>query len=393
MRLIETATRRRVTIAMFTIAIGIFGLVSLSQLKLNLLPDLSYPTLTVRTEYVGAAPVEIENLITKPIEEVLGVVKNVQEINSISRTGQSDVVLEFAWGTNMDVARQDVRENLDALALPLDAERPLILRFDPSLDPVMRYGIYYTGDAPTNERSAPAGANATLVAASSGTASSGTPLPASRALADTDEGALTILRRFADEQVKKRLESTAGVAAVKISGGFEDEVQVLVDPDNLDKYNLTYNDVASVLRAENVNLSGGRLEEGTQQYLVRTVNQFESVSEMADVIVDASGITPVYLRDVATVQLGHKEREAVTRINGREAIEIAIYKEGDANTVTVARAARTEADRLDDILPAGTAMTVVYDQSTFIKNSIDNVVNAALIGGLLAVSDSVPVPA
>jgi HAE1 family hydrophobic/amphiphilic exporter-1 len=139
MKLIEISTRRRVTIAMFTIAVLLFGTVSFFRLKVNLLPSLSFPTLTVRTEYVGAAPAEIENLITKPVEEALGVVKNVQQVRSISRSGQSDVVLEFAWGTDMDFASLDVREKLDVLQLPLEVERPIILRFDPSLDPIMRF--------------------------------------------------------------------------------------------------------------------------------------------------------------------------------------------------------------------------------------------------------------
>ncbi len=135
MKIIDLSTRRRVTVAMFTIGILLFGFVSLSRLKINLLPDLSYPTLTIRTEFTGAAPAEIENLISKPIEEALGVVKNVKQVRSISQSGQSDVILEFAWGTNMDYASLDVREKLDAIQLPLDAERPVILRFDPTLDP------------------------------------------------------------------------------------------------------------------------------------------------------------------------------------------------------------------------------------------------------------------
>ena len=130
MKIIEISTRRRVTIAMFTIAVLLFGAVSFQRLKVNLLPDLTYPTLTIRTEYAGAAPVEMENLVTKPVEEALGVVKNVNEVRSISRSGQSDVVLEFAWGTDMDYASLDVREKLDALQLPLEVRRPVILRFD-----------------------------------------------------------------------------------------------------------------------------------------------------------------------------------------------------------------------------------------------------------------------
>ena len=141
MKLIDFSIRRKVTIAMFTIGIILFGFVSLSRLNINLLPELSYPTLTVRTEFEGAAPAEVENLVSKPIEEALGVVKNVQQVSSISRPGQSDVTLEFAWGTDMDFASIDVREKLDALQLPLEVERPVILRFDPTLDPIMRYAF------------------------------------------------------------------------------------------------------------------------------------------------------------------------------------------------------------------------------------------------------------
>ncbi|NBB74064.1 MAG: MMPL family transporter, partial [Bacteroidetes bacterium] len=371
MKLVHLATRRRVTIAMFTVAVILFGSVALSRLNINLLPDLSHPALTIRTEYDGAAPAEIENLITKPIEEALGVVKNVQTIRSVSRAGQSDVILEFAWGTDMDYASLDVREKIDALQLPQDVRRPVILRFDPSLDPIMRFAL--AKRAPPDE---------TLLADASKDASLGQ-------LADDyslDERNLKVIRRFADEEVKRDLESALGVAAVKVSGGLEDEVQVLIDQEKLSQLNLTMQRVAQVLQSENVNLSGGRLEEGVQQYLVRTLNQFQTVEEIGDVIISPEGRAPVYLRDVANVQLGYKERETITRINGTEAVEIAIYKEGDANTVAVAEAVEQRLQQeVNDKLPADMALTKVYDQSTFISNAVDEVVNAGLIGGVLAI--------
>jgi HAE1 family hydrophobic/amphiphilic exporter-1 len=123
---------------MAAVALLLFGLIALGELKVNLLPELSYPTLTVRTEYQGAAPAEIETLVTRPVEESLGVVKNVVTIRSVSRANQSDVILEFAWGTDMDYAALDVREKLEALQLPLEADRPLLLRFTPATDPTMR---------------------------------------------------------------------------------------------------------------------------------------------------------------------------------------------------------------------------------------------------------------
>ncbi len=141
MNIVEAATRRRVTVGMVTLTMVLFGLIALAGLKVNLLPDLSYPTLTVRTEYEGAAPVEMENLISQPVEEAIGVVKNLRKIHSISRTGQSDVVLEFAWGTNMDQASLDVRDKLDILQLPLEAKKPILLPLIPRRDPIMRLSL------------------------------------------------------------------------------------------------------------------------------------------------------------------------------------------------------------------------------------------------------------
>lgn len=369
MNLVDISIRRRVTISMFTLAILLFGFVSFFRLKINLLPDLTYPTLTIRTEYTGAAPAEIENLITKPIEEALGVVKNVQQVRSISRSGQSDVLLEFAWGTNMDYASIDVREKLDILQLPLEAQKPIILRFDPSLDPILRFGFFKkekaqlaTGEAQVQPVSFTPAANGVL-----------------------HEDELKYLRRFADEQIKKDLESALGVAAVKISGGLEDEIQVAVDQAKLAQLKLPLEEVARVLGAENVNLSGGRLEEGVQQYLVRTLNQFRTVEEIGDVIVASRGGKPLYLRDIATVRHGYKEREAITRLNGVEAVEIAIYKEGDANAVSVARGVEKRLVQLRKNLPATLELVKVYDQSTFISQSVNDVISAGWQGGLLAI--------
>ena len=130
-KLIKIATERRVTIWMFTVAVLLFGMVSLNRLSVNLLPDIAYPTITIRTELTGAAPLEVENLLTKPIEEAVGVIRNVRLVRSVSRSGQSDVTLEFTWGTDMDIAGVDVREKVDIIQLPLEAKRPMLLRFDP----------------------------------------------------------------------------------------------------------------------------------------------------------------------------------------------------------------------------------------------------------------------
>ena len=356
MKVVEFATRRRVTILMVTVAIVLFGFVSLSRLKLNLLPDLSYPTLTVRTDLPGAAPLELETLITRPIEESVGIIRNVRSVRSVSRAGQADVILEFAWGTDMDLAGIDVREKIDLLQLPLEASRPILLRFDPSTEPAMRYAFVDTDDFAEANPGESGGVER-----------------------------LKSLRRFADDRLKPDLESVDGSAAVKVSGGYEDEIQVFVDQQKLAQLNLSIDKIAERLREENVNLSGGRLEQGTQRFLVRTLNEFTSVQAMSDAIIANIDGKPVYLRDVATVSSGYKDREAITRVNGRESVELAIYKEGDANTVQLASGIRTRIEELGKALPSGSELKLVYDQSKFISSAIGEVREAALIGGVLAI--------
>ncbi len=349
MNLVAFATRRRVTVGMTTLTLVLFGLIALAGLKVNLLPDLSYPTLTVRTEYEGAAPIEIESLVSQPVEEALGVVKNVRRIHSVSRTGQSDVVLEFTWGTDMEMASLETRDKLDVLTLPLESKKPVLLRFNPSTDPIMRLG---------------------LTGASTG---------------GFNEAELKQLRRFADDELKKRLEPVTGVAAVKVGGGLEDEIDVALDQQKLAQLGLTVADVVARLRSENVNVSAGRIDEGSQRYLVRTINQFTDLGQMREMLVKVADGVPVRLRDIAEVRQAYKEREGIVRIDGREAIELAIYKEGDGNTVAVATAVKAALEKLRSTLPPGAGLSTIDDQSVFIQHSLDEVRNDALIGGTLAV--------
>ena len=379
MSLIEFSTRRRVSIAMFTLTLVLFGLISWSSLKVNLLPDLSYPTLTVRTEYTGAAPSEIENLVTEPVEEAVGVVKGLRKLHSISRPGQSDVVLEFAWGTDMDQASLDVREKLQNLNLPLDVLPPVLLRFNPSTEPIMRLVLSVPADFK----------------------------------GDT-EAELIRLRRYADDELKKSLEPVDGVSAVKVGGGLEDEVQVRLDERRLAELNLPASTVIDRLAQENVNISGGRIAEGSERYLVRTVNQFRSLDEMRGLLISNQNGVPIRLRDVADVVQSHKERESIIRLRGSEAVELAIYKEGDANAVTVAHAVRdrlAQLQKVGETAPQGGSgfgkpaaptsaaaalevgdyllgtytLRTIQDTSIFIENAIHEVRNEAILGGMLAV--------
>ena len=389
------STSRPVAVLMVFVAAVVFGFFSYGRLPVTLMPELSYPTLTVRTEYPGAAPEEVENDVSRPIEDALGVVGGLTRISSVSRAGVSDVVLEFSWNTDMSDALQDTLEKLDLVFLPSEAERPLILRFDPSLDPVMELSLSGHGEAYTGE------------------------------------DGLRRLRRIAELQVRRALEPVKGVAAVRLRGGLEEEIHVLVDEEQLRRTGLSVSRVIDRLRQENVNVAGGTIKEGRTEYMVRTLNEFQSLEQIADVVVARIEERDVRLRDLATIKVGHKEREIMTRTEGRESVQIDIYKEADANMVAMAERVRERLGKFDldaylkeqaagpdakkeekkkfsfgpqdengggrgfgrkneglteQLYKAeGSLLEVVADRSLFIDSSIQEVRSTAIIGGLLAV--------
>ncbi|MBZ0112785.1 MAG: efflux RND transporter permease subunit [Thermoanaerobaculia bacterium] len=345
MRLVDLSTRRPVTIFIFAVASVIFGAVALQRLSIDLLPSISYPSLTVRTQYVGAAPVEIENLVTRPVENSVGVVNGVERVSSSSRSETSEVTLEFEWGTNIDLAALDVRERLDVLVLPDDAERPLLLRYDPSLDPILRL-----------------------------------------ALSGQDD--LMQLRRLAEDEVKRSLERIDGVAGVVVSGGLEEEIQVQIDERKLASLGLTIAQVVSRLDEENVDLTGGRLLEGQNEVLVRTVNELTRPEDIERIVLQSSPSGAIRVRDVATVVRSYADREIITRVDGVEAVEIAIYKEGGTNTVAVSRSVHEGLSELEQRLvrvAPDAKLTLVSDQATYIQQSVEEVLTTAVTGGLLAI--------
>lgn len=346
MKIVKFSITRPVSVFMFMVAAVIFGLISYSKLNLNLLPKISYPTLTIRTEYPGTAPSEIENIISKPIEETAGVVDNVIRISSVSRAELSEVTVEFAWHTNMDFATLKLREKLDLIRLPVNATKPVILRYDPNQEPIMKLGITGASDADLGRT-----------------------------------------RFVAERELKQALESIPGVASAAVSGGLEDEIHVDIDERQLSLLNIPITTVANRLAQENVNLSAGILKQKDSQYLVRTVNQFVSVEEIKDIIVEKRENILIKLGNVADVYRGYKERKVISRINGREGIEVAIYRAADANTVNVANAVmdKLENIRANILRPRGMDFMVITNQAKFIESTIQEVKQTALIGGILAV--------
>lgn len=375
------AARRPVAVGVVFLAAVLFGWLSYFQLPVNLMPELSYPTITVRTEYPGAAPEEVENEISRPLEEALGVIGGLERISSISRAGVSDVVLEFQWDITVADAVQDTLERLDQVLLPEAAERPLVLRFDPSLDPVIELALTGTGERYAGE-----------------------------------EG-LRSLRRLAERQVKRELEPIKGVAAVQVRGGLEEEIHVRLDRAALARSGLSPRQIVRRLAEENVNVAGGTLEEGSVEYMVRTLNEYTTVEEIAATIVSAPDGRPVRLGDLGEVAWAHAERRIQTRVlaagGGGESVALDLYKEGDANMVALSRRVREALGRIEDAAeraepstpgppdaeeaeePVGIAgrlfaeegarLEIVADRSVFIERSIAEVRNNAVVGGLLAV--------
>lgn len=370
---------RPVAISMLMIALGVFGVVSFAKLPVDLLPEISYPTLTVRTSYPGAAPEDIEDRISTRLQEALATLPNLVETTSISRAGTSDVLLEFDWGTQMTFAVQEVRDRLDGVFLPAEAEKPLILRYDPNLDPILRFGV-----APPEGR------------------------------AGTDEDTLIRLRWLAENRIKRELEGIRGVAAVQVRGGMEEEIRVRVDPFRMAALDLDPALIGQRLAQENLNASGGKIREGSTDYLVRTLNEFQDVEEIRDLAVARVGNAVVRVRDIATVDRTHAEREVVTQLNGREAVEVAIYREAGANIVEVSRrvresvlgnaeqaeAARKNAGKRVEEIPwyersklnfvswnlrDDASIELLSDQSTFIADAVDEVKQSAVLGALFAV--------
>ncbi|MBT5737183.1 MAG: efflux RND transporter permease subunit [Planctomycetes bacterium] len=334
--------RRPVTVGMITIAAFTFGVLSLGRLPIELLPDITYPTLTVQTELPDASPQEVEQLVTEPIEDVVGVVQGLRRYISESRAGVSEVVLEFSWDTDMQRASLDVREKLDLVNLPDDARAPLVFRFDPSLDPMMRLAL--TG---------------------------------SRSVAD--------LRKLAELRVKRSLETLDGVAAARVIGGAEDEVLVNLDSKKLDILGISVQNVAQRLAQENVNRSGGEIRDQQTAYRLRTVNEFQSLEDIEDVIVRHGESGTLRVRDIGTAAIVPKDEEILVRVNGKPAVQIDLYKEGDANAVSVAKGVRARLETIvKDRSLSGCEMEILADQARFIEDSIASVESTAMVGAMLA---------
>ncbi len=343
-KLIEICVRRPLGVLMLVLFVSILGFISLSKLKLDLYPNIQFPIIMAFTSYEGAGPEEIENLITKPLESAISAVPNVKKVRSTSSTGSSMVMAECNFGTDMDFTNLKMRERIDMIkrVLPDDAEEPMLFKFDPSMMPIVFYGI-----------SSPKG------------------------IADAT--------RLADNKIKNRLERVPGVASVSLMGSLTREIQILLSTEKMNYYHISPGYLIQSLRGENLNLPGGIIKSGRNEMVLRTIGEFQSVEDLKSVKITLPSGSIIPLQEIAEIRDSYHEQKQYSRINGDNSIMMMLMKESDANTVLVTREVRKTLEELQTELEGQIKFDKILEQADYIEQSLNNVTQNALIGALLAV--------
>ncbi|MGM0471228.1 MAG: efflux RND transporter permease subunit [Bacillota bacterium] len=344
MKLSDFAVDRPVTTVMILLVIILLGGIAYTELSVDLFPDMTTPIVSISTEYEGAAPEEVEQSITRPLEEGVATVDGIDSVRSTSKEDLSQVTLEFDWGTDMDMAAVDVREEVSLIKskLPDAANDPIVRKVDLDQTPILIIGV------------------------------------------SSDQRGGVELKELAEDNIKDRLERISGLASANVISSEERQINIDVDRKALEKYNLDIDQVVNVLQEENVNLPGGDITERPTEYLLRTEGQFDKLTEIEDVIIDMRDETPIRISDVAEVEDGFADRDLYVRLNGEKNVGIMVTKQSDANTVEVIDQAKAELEKIEQELPSDITLGIARDQSDYIKDSITTVQENVIIGGLFA---------
>ncbi|UCE07614.1 MAG: efflux RND transporter permease subunit, partial [bacterium] len=355
MHITEISVKRPVTVIVICLAVILLGIYSYHKLSVDFLPDIDIPKLIVKIECAGASAQDVEQNVTQRIEAVLCTLQEVHKVRSISRDGIAYINVEFNWGTDMDIAFIQVRSKLDRVqeALPEFVDRPTIMRFDPSSTPIMTLVI--TGDRIKNPKSQ-----------------------------QDYQRALVELKDVASSIIKRRLEQIDGIAYVMVTGGLDREIQIQLDNKKCLAFEITFSDIETALRRFNVSTTGGSIRDGNFQYPIRIQAEFTTTDEIYKIPVKyLSNDHIVYLQDVARIIDGFKERSGFTRLNRHEVITLFLYKETGANTVQASQKVYQTLTHLFTEYPEFKILPM-YDQAKFIQESIDNVLQSLLLGGIFA---------
>ena len=338
------AIERPVTMFMISMVIILLGAISLTRLPVDLMPDTQMPTITVRVNYQGVGPLEMEELVTRPIEQAVSAVAGLERVDSTSSEGNANVRLNFAWGSDLSEAADEVRTRLDRVRgrLPEDADPPTVFKFDSTAMPIMGIGVQGDFDPVT-------------------------------------------LRELAQNDLSPRLERVAGVAAVTINGGLRRQIRVDLSREKLTALNLSPDRVIQILRTENQNIPLGEVNDADRTLLLRSPGQFTNIDEIRSIVVMTRDGVPVYMRDIADVRDTTEDRRSFMRIDGINGIRMQVTKQSGTNTIQIAEGVKREVDRINSEVD-GIRLQVLDDQSRFIERAIGNVQEHAMIGGLLVIA-------
>ncbi|AEM21045.1 putative acriflavin resistance protein [Brachyspira intermedia PWS/A] len=321
----------------------ILGVVSLSKLAVDFLPDMELPYITVSTEYENAGPEEVEKSVTRIVENAVATVSDINTITSTSEEGKSSVFIEFNWGTDLAVATADVREAIDGIknSLPDDADSPTVLKFSTDMTPIMEIAFFGTDNL---------GALYTLI----------------------------------DNQILNKIEQASGVARAEIRGGLKSEMKVDLVLNRLHAYGIDINSIVSLLSSENQNLSGGDTYEGVYKYTLRTMGEFTTPEDIENTVVALkTNDTPIKLKDIGRVYQGYSDDSEIVKINGMPAISVSVNKESGGNSVNVSKAVKRQLANLN--LPEGVEYEILFNSADNVNQAINGVLDTAWQGGLFAV--------
>jgi HAE1 family hydrophobic/amphiphilic exporter-1 len=345
MKIPEIAVKRKVSTAMLAMILVVMGFIAFASLGLDFFPDIEFPTVSVVTTYSGASSEDIENTITRPLEQIINTISRVKEVDSMTTEGASVIMVEFEWGTNLDFAAQDIRDQIGLYRnfIPEDASDPLVVKFNLGQMPIIFGGI--TADRPTLE-----------------------------------------LKELIEDEVAPRLERIDGVASAQVFSMDTREILVAVDKGALESRNISLDQILMGLSMENLNLPAGRVTERHSEYLLRTLGEFKKLDDIRNTIISTTQTgQPIYLTDVAEVRDTLKDTRLISRTQGEKAVFYFISKRSGANTVTTAQAVNRELDRIIPTLPPDVTFHPFMDQADMIQSVVRRTGNNALVGGILAI--------
>ncbi len=344
MKIVEISIRKRITLTMIYLIVIGFAIFSFSQLKIDLFPDIEFPVIGIVTQYPGVGPEDIENLIARPLEEAVSATENVKTVSSQVSQGVCIIILEFDWGSDIDQAEIDVRKRVDLArdALPEDATEPLTFAFDPSMAPVMFMVLNSPNLGPAE------------------------------------------LRQIGQDDIEPLMERIEGIASVETVGGLIQQVNVRLNPIKLAAHYLSPQDVVNSIRAQGGLLPAGKIETPTTNFSLRVLSEYKSVEQIKNAVLKYSGNKTILVKDVAIVENDYKEQVSDVRANYNQSVFLRLFKQSDANTVQATRNVRDAMPKIKNILPAGTQLNIVYDQSEFIMRSVSNLGNTGLVALIMA---------